>query len=286
MKFELPTAERENVEKLLEVLGDRAEDFKRCFDIENEWCWKYAGLMLRGMEKRVLEYGERHHVVPFVYYKRTLEHCTRKTASVNKGNLSVLGFGEHVYAHFCIVKCVKDTYMRQILATAFCHMSGFKSKIADTDLELLGVISETEIKMVRLLNPSVAKVEAEGRTHFWEDPEKAVQEWRALHREEAKERSRKWYAENKDRSKEWRKTYNIEHHDELQASRKKFRENNREVLREKSKQDYYDHRDQRLISRKAKYDKMVADGFKFRKDPVTGKRCWIFVGLHTQEQAA
>lgn len=42
MSFEIPTADRTRLDQLLEVLGDRADDFKKCFDIESEWCWKYA----------------------------------------------------------------------------------------------------------------------------------------------------------------------------------------------------------------------------------------------------
>ena len=69
MKFELPVASRQRLDELLEYLGERAEDFKKCFDVESEWCWKYADLVLRGVNARVLDYGERHHVIPFTYYK-------------------------------------------------------------------------------------------------------------------------------------------------------------------------------------------------------------------------
>lgn len=38
MDFVLPTASKERLEELLVYLGNRAEDFKKCFDIESEWC--------------------------------------------------------------------------------------------------------------------------------------------------------------------------------------------------------------------------------------------------------
>lgn len=79
MTFTLPEARRERMDQLLEYLrdtslyseyyiGNRAEDFKKCFDIESEWCWKYADSVLRGLEKRELEYAEGHHIVPASFY--------------------------------------------------------------------------------------------------------------------------------------------------------------------------------------------------------------------------
>lgn len=295
MTFILPEARRERMDQLLEYLGDtsryseyysgnRAEDFKKCFDIESEWCWKYADLVLRGMDARDIEYGERHHIIPFTYYKSILGKVSRKSRLVNESNLCILDYIEHIYAHFCMAHCACNENFRAKMARAFCHMSGFITKINKNDVNLVdSIIPKQEI---RSMMPSVIKVEAEGRTHFWEDPKQAAADWRALHREDAKIRSREWYANNKDRAKEWWNSYSTEHHDEIQAQRKSFRENNRELLRQRAKDDYYDHYDERKKSRKIIYDAKVAAGYKYRKDPVTGKRGWVFVGLQEQEVAA
>lgn len=297
MEFKMPVANRERMEQLLEYLGDtsryseyydgnRAEDFKKCFDIESEWCWKYADLVLRGMDARDIGYGERHHIIPFTYYKSILGKVSRKSCLVNDSNLCILNYVEHIYAHFCMAHCACNKNLKIKMARAFCHMSGFTSKIDINGTNLIDSISKQEKNTVRLMMPSVANVEAEGRTHFWENPKQAAADWRALNREEAKIRSSEWYANNKDRAKEWWNSYSVEHHDEIQEQRKKFRENNREILRQRSQDDYYNHYDERRMSRKRIYDAKIAAGYKYRKDPVTGKRGWVFVGLPEQEVAA
>ena len=278
MKFELPVASRQRLDELLEYLGDRADDFKKCFDIESEWCWKYADLVLRGVNARALDYGERHHVIPFTYYKSILGKVSRKSHLVNGANLCILGYGEHIYAHFCMAQCASNENLRVKMAKAFCHMSGFATKLDTNDLKVIDAITEQEKNKVRLMMPAVAKVEAEGRTHFWENPKQAAADWRSLHKDEAKINSREWYANNKGRAKEWWVVYSTEHHDEIQEQRKSFRENNREMLRQRAKDDYYTHYDERRTSRKRIYDEKIAAGYKYRKDPVTGKRGWIFVG--------
>ena len=88
MKFKMPTASRKRLEKLLEYLGDRAKDFKKCFDIESKWCWKYADLVLRGMKRRRLKYAEGHHIVPASFYGK-------RNRAVSNANLTILSFSEH-----------------------------------------------------------------------------------------------------------------------------------------------------------------------------------------------
>lgn len=45
MDFAVPIASKQRLDELLTYLGDRAIDFKKCFDIESEWCLKYADSM-------------------------------------------------------------------------------------------------------------------------------------------------------------------------------------------------------------------------------------------------
>ena len=85
--------------------GNRADDFRKCFDIESEWCWKYADLMLRGMESRNLADTKQHHIVPVSYYKSTGLKCFHNHPSVTTGNITELSAVEHLYAHYLLTKC-------------------------------------------------------------------------------------------------------------------------------------------------------------------------------------
>ena len=51
--------------------------------------------------------------------------------------------------------------------------------------------------------------------------------------------------------------------------------------------DYYQVNYEKIRKQQKRgYDDKVAAGYRYRKDPVTGKHKWVFVGLPEQEVAA
>lgn len=369
MKFELPVASRQRLDDLLEYLGDRAEDFKKCFDIESEWCWKYADIVLRGIKDRKLEYAERHHMVPRCFYG-----CRRDAKKGCVGNMSKLSYSEHMYAHYCAALCSLDT-VKNYMCIAFCRMyaTGKKFMIHNipSECEFLNVISEREYKKVRSIHDKVALIDAEGRTHSFDDPVAYKKELQlryrdtgnakrraryAANKEEELEKKHKYYDENKellsekakvrysnDREERCRKTreyrtanlekvrtrekkYADTHKEQRAASNKKWRENNKERVsanqkkwreenkehvaqknkewvennRDKSNQikrnwatnnkakvneTNRQYRERNKEKLKKQYDDKVAAGYRYRKDPLTGKHSWVFIGI-TEQNAA
>ena len=171
MKIKLPVASRQRLDELLEYLGDRAEDFKKCFDIESEWCWKYADLMLRGLLPRNFDYAERHHIIPFAYYKEHGATCHRWHISVCTNNVSVLSFGEHVYAHYCLAQCSMGVMIDKS-AHAFWKMYRAKTRgkknVLPEEKVFVESIPQVEAERIRGLIAEVANVENSGRKHKWE----------------------------------------------------------------------------------------------------------------------
>ena len=355
MKFELPTASKERLEALLSYLGDRADDFKQCFDVQSEYCLMYADLMLRGMESRDLEYGERHHIVPFCFYKMEKKNCNRLAKHICSNNMTCLTYQEHTYAHYCAALCGIGA-MKGKMATAFMYMYHVSDSIP-SDNDVISIISSEDYYTVKKMVPQIAKVEAEGRTHSWEDPLKAKQEYREAHRDEYREYLKVYRETHKDELREYfetnrqeilskRKCYNAAHKaernsysiaynkpyydahraeiiaqnheyylnhkeekreydrkrrerlkDELRESRKAYREahkeefkvrdknyyeNNKEKIRERSKAYHEANKDEISRRRKQAYNDKVASGYRYRKNPVTGKYEWMFVGVKTE----
>ena len=346
MKFEMPKAERARLEQLLEYLGDRANDFRKCFDIESEWCWKYADLVLRGMEKRELEYGERHHIVPASLYGK-------RNKIVDKNNTCVLTYAEHVYVHYCAVNCSIGNMLGN-MARAFRMMYNRYMKTIPSEDELLVKITELEMNRIRSLVPEIAKLDKEGRTHTWDDPVKARQEvskkywdsniekcraasrkcfkkryaakrdellaatrqWRKENPEKVREMFRKWSAENPEKVRERVRRYQAKHPETHIKANRKYRENHKEEIRERAKayrennpekrretcrkyrethkeqereyqKKYNDaHREEKRERGRKYREEKIASGYRRRKDPVTGKHVWVFVGLPEQEVAA
>lgn len=170
-KLKLPIASKQRLSMLLEYLGIRADDFKQCFDTESKWCWKYADLMLRGLQDRNFEYAERHHIIPFAYYKENGVTCHRWHVSVCTNNVSVLSFGEHVYAHYCLAQCARG-FMIDKSAHAFWKMyqakTRGKKKILPDEKIFVDTIPQIEAERIRGLIAEVANVENSGRKHKWE----------------------------------------------------------------------------------------------------------------------
>lgn len=266
MNFTLPEARRERMEQLLEYLGDtsrysedykgnRAEDFNKCFDIESPWCWKYADIILRGLEKRPGKPGDEvHHAVPRSFYG-----VKRNCRKIDAGNLFTLSYAEHVWAHYCLVWCATGK-MQGKMATAFMIMYGKgicnKHALMPSEAELLDAIPEMEIKRIRAMEPRWAKVEADGRTHFSEDPKQYKKDWREANKGKIAEEGKAYREANKGKIAEYKKAYH-------EANREKVAE--RERARSEAKK---------------------AAGYRYRKNPVTGKHVWVFVGLPEQEVAA
>ena len=354
MKFEMPKADRARLEQLLEYLGDtsryseyydgnRAEDFKKCFDIESEWCWKYADLVLRGLEKRELEYAEGHHIVPASFYGK------RQCSISDDGNLTALTYGEHLWAHYCLVFCATGK-LRGKMASAFLimyriGMTGSRP-LMPSESELFDAIPEMEMRRIRSLDPKWAKVEAEGRTHFYEDPKQYKKEYYEANREKLAERHKAYFEANKekvaeqqkayyeankekiaerqkayreankDNASEYNKAYREANKEKLAENKRNYREANKEKLAEQqkayreankekaseynkayretnkeklaeNKRNYYESNKEKVAEQhKDYYDAKKAAGYRRRKNPLTGKLEWIFVGLPEQEMAA
>jgi hypothetical protein len=318
MKFKMPTASRKRLEELLEYLGktdnyseyykgNRAEDFKKCFDIESPWCKKYADIVLRGLEKRELGYSEGHHAVPKSFYG-----VKRNCRKIDDGNLFTLSYAEHVWAHYCACYCATGK-MQGKMTKAFLTMYRIYVKgrkhLMPLEAELLDAIPKMEIKRIQAMEPQWAKVEAEGRTHHSEDPKQYWKEYRKfnkekynVYREANKARIAKnhkaYYEANKERITEYNKAWREANKEKLAKCWKAYRKANRDKLAERSKtyckawrevnreriaengKAYREANKEKILEkRKARYDAMTAAGYRFRKDPVTGKRHWVFVGL-------
>lgn len=70
------------------------------------------------------------------------------------------------------------------------------------------------------------------------------------------------------------------------AQRKAYRETNREKVAAQRKA-YYDANREKIAERdKARRESKKAAGYRRRKNPLTGKEEWVFVGLPVQEVAA
>lgn len=365
MNFLIPKASVHSLAELLEYLsrpcknysGNRAEDFKSCFDLTSKWCWMYADIMLRGLANRTLDYGERHHIIPFAFFSNNGYSSGRYTKYTTELNLAVLDYQEHVYAHYCCAKCSKVSIANK-MAHAFYKMYsvGTKTGKLPDSAEVLKYITEADINMMKLKIPNVRQVSLEGRHHSWEVPMEVFRsEYHAAHRDERNIKSRRYHAEHKsecnarsrayrqehldelreyDRNRnaarkddrkiynkkyhlehreerlEYAKKYSAEHHDEIIAYMKTYnaKKANSPEAKEYRKQynidhaehrnaymkDYYaDHKEERAeykrkymaehgdevrAKKKTEYAEKIAAGYKYRKDPVTGKRGWIFVG--------
>lgn len=213
MKFEMPKADRARLEQLLEYLGDtsryseyydgnRAEDFKKCFDIESEWCWKYADLVLKCLNRKKgdLEYGECHHIVPRAFYGKRKDDVT-----ICKGNIVTFTFSEHVFAHFCLATCALECFSMS-MAVAFSMMYGYRGKISKMvmpeETVLIEGLPEMEVRRIRSMNPNGSRIDEEGRTHYFDDPIMATKEANAYRYERLRpvirEQQREKYAANRE----------------------------------------------------------------------------------------
>lgn len=308
MKFELPVASRQRLDELLEYLGDRAEDFKKCFDIESEWCWKYADLVLRGITNRVLDYGERHHITPYVFYKLNGYTCRRDAKRVCSNNMTILSYDEHVFAHFYAFKAAQQI-IKGGMARAFITMINVRNKgthkMTISEETLFSIIDDIELDRIRGMIPQIKTVSDEGRTHRWEDPLQYQRDYIQKNIGKVREYKRNWKKNNPDKVRENtlnRIHKNPEHFRELRRnnrnkdlnhSRQVEREwehknkpkrlaqkaanyaKNPEKFRKKSADWRKNNPEKRKLVDKKQYDKNVAKGLRKRKDPVTGKTRWI-----------
>jgi hypothetical protein len=283
MKFNMPTASRKHLDELLTFLGDRAKDFKKCFDTESEWCLKYAAILVRGIKNRKLEYAEGHHVVPASFYGK------RRTVYSDENNLVTLSYGEHLYAHYCAAQCGIGR-MQEIMANAFFFMYKLavtgKRPVLPEEKEFIESLSELEVNRIRAMRSQTRAVEAAGRAHKWEGLTKYNRDYREANKEHIARVKKERYERNKEtvlaNNREWRKA----NPDKMDAYRAKWNATNRiayskiyrdshsEELKAYKKEWYKKHSDQW----KAYVARKQAAGYRHRKDPVTGNVRWVFVG--------
>lgn len=281
MEFKMPVAKRERLEELLEYLGERAEDFRKCFDVESEWCWKYADMALRGIESRDLEYAEGHHIVPRSFYG--IRYTCRR---VDEGNICRLAYGEHVIAHYCAAHCgIGDMQGKMARSVITMYNKGRKNKVhlMPDEKELIEAIPELELKRIFAMWPRYAKVEAEGRTHRSEDPVQAGKDYRTVNREKLSLSKKKYYQENKEKilannkvhyrenkgkHAAQKRAYHIAHKDSDNKRVKEWAEAHKAHLREYKKEWYAKNKNKRSEQTKAYYaanrDKIIANVKEYR----------------------
>ena len=267
----LPKASKKSLEELLKFLGPRAEDFKKCFDTESDWCLMYADLMMRNVnDTRKHEYKEGHHVIPACYYGT-------RSRSIDKGNLIALPYGEHLYSHYCAANCAIGR-MKHKMARAFSTMYsiavGKKRPLFPTDEELIAAIPELEAKRILGMTKRVAKVESEGRTHRWEDPVQAWKDYYNMNKEKLSKKAKEYREKNKERLKLQNKKYREENPEHIKALRKASYARNREKNLARSKEYRLAH-----IEEKREYDR------KYREANVEHKKAIdrAYYTVHAEE---
>lgn len=92
---------------------------------------------------------------------------------------------------------------------------------------------------------------------------KQVKEYANEHRDQRKAVHKKWLAENKEDQRIKMAKYRSEHRAELAEKQRNYYESNKDIAQ--------------AAARRWKEEKKAA-GYRFLKDPVDGKRKWIFVG--------
>ena len=246
MNFELPVASRQRLDELLEYIGDRAEDFKKCFDIESEWCWKYADLVLRGVSVRSIEYGERHHIIPMAWFSINGYRGDRWGKKVTTANLSTLTYVEHIYAHYCLAQCVNEQLQGKLAFAFWCMYNNshknYKGNIRNLhEADLLPRLTVLEEQHIKLLIPSIAKVEAEGRTHLYEDEHKYKHDYHVANRSSILPKKKVYAEEHKDDKKEYDRVYS--QLPEVKARRKERYELNKTENAPKRRAKYAENKD-------------------------------------------
>lgn len=260
-----PRASRKSLDKLIKYLGKRAKDFKKCFDTSSKWCLKYADLVTREHDPQTMEYAERHHIVPVSYYKAAGFRGHRWHESICSGNIAVLPFGEHLYAHYCAALCARGEMVDKC-AHAFWKMYTAQSrggrKLLPGEREFVKSIPAREAEKVRGMISQVALVEKEGRPHSWDDPVAAVKasqrsyyvkngdlvrarskRYREEHPEECRQRGKQWYVDNRDHVREYSKLYREENAGAIKAQRKEYRETHREEIAARKHDDHIRNRE-------------------------------------------
>lgn len=88
----------------------------------------------------------------------------------------------------------------------------------------------------------------------------------------------KWMSDNKDKISAKKKAYNDSHKEQNYAHRKAYIKANPEKVRAWDKAKLERDRDKIRARRKVKYEARKAEGYRKRRDPITGKQMWVFVG--------
>lgn len=287
MKFELPIASRQRLDELLEYLGDRAEDFKKCFDIKSEWCWKYADIVLRGLNKKSGSYIESHHIIPIAFYlpgnTRKVKH--RFTAKYTIRNLTGLDCAEHIMAHYCMAKCANGDPNVHAMAFLLLYRV-YKKGVLKREHDAAALFSEENMAEIRGMLEKVKKVTEEGRTHKYTDEKGYKKDWREanIERIRAYDRERN-SGSRRGYMKEYLASYWKDKKPKLQKYRKDWAQKNEEHLKQYQHDRYAENHDEIRAQQKNYRDAKKAAGYRYRKDPITGKHCWIFVGIIEQDAA-
>lgn len=87
-----------------------------------------------------------------------------------------------------------------------------------------------------------------------------------------------YYQANKERILNGGKEYSEANKDKINACRRKRWEANKDKLNAEQRKRRDAHREEFNAKCKNKYDAKKAAGYRYRKDPETGKHRWVFVG--------
>ena len=276
MKFQVPSTSKKRLSELLTYLDSREKDFNKCFDVNSRWCWRYADLMLRGLKKRKLTYAERHHIVPASLYG------TRGVKLSDEGNLTVLRYSEHLYAHYCAVKCARGKF-QGILARAFYFMYNIgvneKRPLLPSERELIDSLPRRDIEKNRNLDPQVNAVESEGRVHYWEGKSAAQKSYYQANKKKICKRARAYGKANSEKVAKQHHTYYLTHKDELSEKRKKCCTENKTKLSKHRKKYYAENRDAILersrtwyAENKERVAKRNKEYYRQNKDKINARR--------------
>jgi len=272
--FKIPKASHASLKAVKAYMGDRWEHISDVMDTDSEWFLKYCDIVARGLVKRKIPYAEAHHILPFVWFTRhgskDSERYSEKTLN---NNVTCLTVSEHIVAHYCAFMCTRKSYSGS-LARAFTTMANVKGHgkhvLIPGEEELLAMITELEILRIKKMQPHVSKVDAEGRTHSWEDMKQYKKDYYNSRKTtvEFKEWQKEYKARKRDSILEWHKDY---YHKQVstpegreavrvdrRVSSKKYREKN------KDNPEFIEHR--RKLQRESRAVRMADPEYRKREN--------------------
>lgn len=153
--------------------------------------------------------------------------------------------------------------LKEAVSFAGCHVSTIQNALAGAN---------NGVACGYLFKDGVAMDDAQ-REKFVKSLQRRVENrktYREVNKGKRTERDKAYYETNKEKIAERNKAYRESNKEKIAASNKAYHEANKERLN---------------AQQKAYRDTKKAAGYRYRKNPITGKLEWVFVGLPEQEVA-